>query len=262
MKFFNSLKAPIIFLALSSIYFTACTKTPDMEMAGATKTDMSNYKTNTVTVGGYDFQVDYTVFKNFDEIPDDMTVQLQPIKSFTLPNGKTHYYQAAYVPTKNVSWVQAAVLAESLGGYLASSTSLEENNFLFSLVNDEKFFWEFPDDYTPDSHYRIKIGPFLGGTKVDGSTESKTGWVWLSGEEWNYENWAVNLDDGVTDKDPRDNSQPNGRGRQTVMGFGELNVPVSTWGDYFSGVAQYENMERPLGYNHGFIIEYDTVPKK
>ena len=44
--------------------------------------------------------------------------------------------------------------------------------------------------------------------------------------------------------------------------FGELNVPVSTWGDYFSGVAQYENMGRPLGYNHGFIIEYETMPKK
>ena len=57
MKIFNSLKTPIIFLALSSIYFSACTRTPDMEMAGATKTPMSNMETNTVTVGGYDFQV-------------------------------------------------------------------------------------------------------------------------------------------------------------------------------------------------------------
>jgi hypothetical protein len=219
-----------------------------------------SFKKITVTVRSIDFEVNYAIFKNFAELPSDITVQRQSAVSFTRPEGGTHYYEAVHVPTNNISWVQAAVLADSVGGYLASITSVEENAFVFSLVNDEKYFWEFPDDYTPDSHYRIKIGPFLGGTKTDGSGNSRAGWVWLSGEKWSYTNWAINLDDGVIDKDPRDNTQPNGRGRQNVMGFGELNTPVATWGDYFPGVAQYENMTRPMGYNRGFIIEYDHNP--
>ena len=55
-------------------------------------------------------------------------------------------------------------------------------------------------------------------------------------EEWSYSNWAVNLDDGVIDQDPRDNTQPNDsgdeEGSQPIMGFGEMNEPVPTWGDY------------------------------
>ncbi|MGL1861040.1 MAG: hypothetical protein OCC46_00790 [Pseudodesulfovibrio sp.] len=216
----------------------------------------------TVSVHGIEFKVNYTIFNSFDELPNDITMERQPIKSFTRPEGGTHYYEAVYVPTKNVSWVQAAKLAESEGGYLASITSSEENKFVFSLVDDEKFFWEFPDNYTPDSHYNIKIGPFLGGTKTDGSTRSRSGWVWLSGEEWDYTRWCRNLDDGRIDRDPRPNDQPNGRGKQNVMGFGEMNVPVETWGDYFQEVAQYKNMTRPAGHNYGFVIEYKRKPNR
>jgi hypothetical protein len=64
--------------------------------------------------------------------------------------------------------------------------------------------------------------------------EPAGGWQWLSGETWEYANWAVNLDDGVKDKDSRDNTQPNESGNnapgQRVMGFGEMNAPVPTWG--------------------------------
>lgn len=85
--------------------------------------------------------------------------------------------------------------------------------------------------------------------------------MWLSGEKWNYSNWVKNLDDGGIDKDPGPNDQPNGRGRQNIMGFGELNVPVPTWGDYFAGVAQYESMWMPMGHSRGFVIEYDSAPR-
>jgi hypothetical protein len=49
-------------------------------------------------------------------------------------------------------------------------------------VDDDKYFWEFPDDYTPDSHYRIKIGPFLGRVRVSDAEASIDGWQWLSGQ--------------------------------------------------------------------------------
>lgn len=216
--------------------------------------------TETIAIGPATFEVNYQIFPNFDALPDDVSALRGPITQFTRPEGGTHFYQAVKVPTQNVSWVQAAVLAEAAGGYLASITSAQENAFVFAMVDDPDYFWMFPTNYTPDPHYNIMIGPFLGGTKVDGTDDSAAGWVWLSGEDWDYTNWAVNLDDGVIDKDPRPNDQPNGRGRQNIMGFGELNVPVSTWGDYFAGVAQYENMGMPMGYSRGFVIEFDSDP--
>ena len=215
----------------------------------------------TVTVRGIPFQVNYPIFRSFEDLPEDITAQRMPVRAFQRPEGDTHYYQAVHVPTANVSWVQAAVLAESAGGYLASITSPEENAFVFSLVDDDKYFWEYPDDYTPpDSHHRIRIGPFLGGTKTDVSDISDQGWVWLSGEPWGYANWCRDLGDGVVDKDPRPNDQPDGRGWQNVLGFGELNRPVPYWADYFQAAAQYENMPFPAGMNYGFIIEYDREP--
>ncbi|WP_460274732.1 C-type lectin-like domain-containing protein [Celeribacter sp. ULVN23_4] len=213
-----------------------------------------------IVVGPATFTVNYPIFDSFDTLPDDVVFTREPIQSFERPEGGTHYYEVVLVNSMNVSWVQAAILAESEGGYLASLTSAEENAFVFDLVNDDKYFWEFPDDYTPDSHYRIKIGPFLGGVRVSDTEDSFDGWQWLSGEEWGYTNWVQNLDDGVIDRDPRNNTQPNGGGNQNAMGFGELNVPVSTWGDYWDTVAQYGERGMPSGYNMGFIIEYDAMP--
>lgn len=214
-----------------------------------------------VQVGPATFTVNYPIFDSFAALPDDVVYVREPVQSFDRPEGDTHYYQIVLVESMNVSWVQAAILAQSEGGYLASLTSAEENAFVFGLVNDDKYFWEFPDDYTPDSHYRIKIGPFLGGVRVSDTEDSFDGWQWLSGEPWGYTNWVQNLDDGVIDRDPRNNTQPNGAGRQNVMGFGELNVPVPTWGDYWDTVAQYGERGMPSGYNMGFVIEYDAMPE-
>ena len=69
-------------------------------------------------------------------------------------------------------------------------------------------------------------------------------------------------DDGVKDKDPRDNTQPNDSGgSQRIMGFGELNVPVATWGDYMDNVGTY-GLKRSPGRSYGFVIEYEKNPLK
>lgn len=213
-----------------------------------------------IVVGPATFTVNYPIFDSFDALPDDVDYVREPIQSFERPEGDTHYYEVVLVNSMNVSWVQAAILAQAEGGYLASLTSAEENAFVFGLVDDDKYYWAFPDDYTTDSHYRIQIGPFLGGVRVSTTEDSLAGWQWLSGEEWTYANWAQNLNDGVIDRDPRDNTQPNGNGNQNVMGFGELNVPVPTWGDYWDTVAQYGKRGMPSGYNMGFVIEYNELP--
>jgi hypothetical protein len=211
---------------------------------------------HTITLNGVDFEITYEVF-DWANLPSDIVYERQPIISFDDANGTTHYYETVSVPTGNLNWYQAAFLAEDAGGYLACPTSEEENSFVFSLVNDKKYFWPFSLD---GGHYGISIGPFLGGYQPDGSSEPDGGWCWLSGDAWVFENWAQNLDDGVIDKDPRPNDQPNDSGgNQSVMGFGEMNLPVPTWGDYFDSVGTY-NLKKSPGSSYGFIIEYESDP--
>ena len=218
----------------------------------------------TVTLNGVAFQL-YAKYNFFawKELPADVKTEKMPIQAFTPPGGVTHYYQVIYVPSGNLNWYQAAYLAQDAGGYLACPTSEGENAFLFELVDDRKYFWFFPpySGGQKANHYEIGIGPFLGGYQAEGSQEPAGGWRWLSGEKWAYANWAVDLNDGVIDKDPRNNTQPNDSGthNQRVMGFGEMNAPVPTWGDYMDGVGTYGVTRKP-GSSYGFIIEYETRP--
>ncbi len=220
-----------------------------------------------VTINSINFEVSGAYkFFTWKELPSDVIYERQPVQLFTNPTGDTHYYETIYVSSGNLNWFQAAYLAQDSGGYLVSITSKEENTFVFNLVSDEKYFWKFPK-YDGNSnmmnHYEISIGPFLGGYQPVGSSEPKGGWSWLSAEAWTYSNWAVNLDDGVIDKDPRPNDQPNDSGHsdhgQRVMGFGEMNVPVATWGDYMDDVGTY-GLERSPGRSYGFVIEYEKKP--
>ncbi len=214
-----------------------------------------------VTLNGVEFTLyDKLKFFKWNELPSDVKYERMPIKEFTGPDGDTHYYEAVYVSSGNQNWFQSAYLAEDAGGYLASINSAEENAFVFDLVSDRKFFWFFPPykSNQPANHYEIGIGPFLGGYQPEGSSEPAGGWMWLSGEKFEYTNWAVSLDDGVIDKDPRNNSQPNNSSNgQRIMGFGELNQPVPTWGDYSEDRGSYRTRKI---VPYGFIIEYEKRP--
>ncbi len=224
--------------------------------------------TQTVTINNIEFTVNsFYKFFSWQNLPADLKYERNKIVSFTNTNGDKHYYELIYLPDGNLNWYQAAFLADKAGGYLACVSSEEENTFLFDLVNDEKYFWKFPK-YIPGrsraNHYEIMIGPMLGGFKHDASVKPIEGWQWISGEKWEYTNWAQNLDDGVIDKDPRNNTQPNNSGEQhsqRTMGFGELNQPVPTWGDYSDNSGTY-GLERSGGKRYAFIIEYDQKPRK
>lgn len=206
-------------------------------------------------INGIEFQVTQPLY-DWDELPENVIYEREEIKEFTNSTGDTHFYEVIYVESMNLDWYQTAYLAEKAGGYKTCITTPEENSFVFSLVDDEKYFWAFPEN---GEHYGIKIGPSLGGYQPKGSEEPAGGWSWLSGEEWDYSNWAVNLDDGIIDKDPRDNSQPNDSADgQPVMGFGELNVPVPTWGDYTGSPTKPNGDVRGT---YAFIIEYETDPR-
>jgi hypothetical protein len=212
---------------------------------------------STVTINSIDFKIPYKVF-TWAELPSDVIYERQPVQSYTNSDGITHYYETVYVACGNLNWYQAAYLAQDAGGYLASITSEGENTFVFNLVSDKKYFWFFEED---GPHHGIGIGPFLGGYQPEGSPEPASGWRWLSGEPWSYTNWCKNLDDGVIDKDPRPNDQPNDSGSgQPIMGFGEMNLPVPTWGDYMGNTATYGGGIGSQNLVYGFVIEYESNP--
>jgi len=76
-----------------------------------------------------------------------------------------HSYQR--IDTK-MTWQNAKTHCENLDGYLATITSEEENQFVYTnLVSP------------------VSGSSWLGGT--DESTEGK--WQWITGEEWNFSNW-------------------------------------------------------------------------
>lgn len=72
-----------------------------------------------------------------------------------------HYY---IIVDESVRWDVAADAAEEAGGYLAVINSKEEEQFITGLSDSQDTLW---------------IGAFC----LD------TGWMWISAEDWGYENW-------------------------------------------------------------------------
>lgn len=92
--------------------------------------------------------------------------------------GNDHFYEAIEV-SEGITWTDAKAAAELAGGYLATITSAEENEFVFNLVNDERFWFQ-------------TSGPWLGGyqdyTAPDYS-EPGGGWRWVTDEPFDYLHW-------------------------------------------------------------------------
>lgn len=78
--------------------------------------------------------------------------------------GTGHYYERILIPG-NITWHQCRDSAISAGGYLATATSQEENDFLANLANP--------------------YATFLGGT--DEAVEGQ--WHWITGEPWLFTAW-------------------------------------------------------------------------
>lgn len=81
----------------------------------------------------------------------------------------------------NQDWNWAKTQAESrtfrgVFGTLAAITSAEENAFILGLQDD---FNALPVH-----------GYSIGGFQPDGSPEPGGNWQWVTGEAWDYENWA------------------------------------------------------------------------
>ena len=106
-----------------------------------------------------------------------------------------HYYELQILAP--VTWTQAKEIAEAKGGYLATITSAEENEFVQSIIGSDN--------------------ALVGGFQVNGAVEPNSGWAWITGEPFEYTNWMPN--------EPDDNRH---------VGYGNENVLLirgGQWGD-------------------------------
>lgn len=90
-------------------------------------------------------------------------------------SGNGHWYKAV-ASVGALSWTAAEQACEAQGGHLATITSQAENDFVFSLIDDPKYW--------------VAAGPYLGATAPEPRVTPSTGWTWITGETWGYTSWC------------------------------------------------------------------------
>jgi len=142
-----------------------------------------------------------------------------------------HYFQPIYAPN-GITWGFAQATAASHGGYLAIITSTAENNFVFKLIDDPKYWVSNP---TGD---KTNVGPWLGGVRATDSMLPSDGWIWLKdGSAFAYSNWAPGL--------PNRGSKA---GNDYLRFYSSVsNGRRSTWSDAGAGELM-----------RGFVVEYNS----
>jgi hypothetical protein len=136
-----------------------------------------------------------------------------------------HKYEAIFVPN-GITWDEAKSAAENAGGYLVGIDSSAENEFVYSLIQDDKF-WTW-DGLNGE-------GPLLGGYRKPESKEPAIGWVWVKGgQAFSYTNWGE--------------GEPNNyRGIEDVVAFfGKGTTKGEKWND----------VKRSFK-SKGYIVEWD-----
>jgi len=141
--------------------------------------------------------------------------------------GNNHWYEAVYVPD-GIDWFSARDAAQAKGGYLATSTSSGENDFLFSLLSDSKFWY-------------ANCGPWLGGYQLDNNDEPAGHWAWVTGEPWSFTAW--------------DSTEPNngyGRGGEDWLLFTSI---TPQWSD-----LGWNHPNDGPTYVRSYFVEYNSNP--
>ncbi|MBQ3061463.1 MAG: hypothetical protein IJD02_03375 [Lachnospiraceae bacterium] len=126
-----------------------------------------------------------------------------------------HYYM---VYDEGYNWLDVQAFCESMGGYMLTITSHEEQEFVKTLISngDKKCYW-------------------LGATDI-----TKEGqWVWITGEPWEYQNW----------KSGEPNNGDAGEDYAELMTWNDY-----TWND---GEKEGDSDEFSKE-NHGYICEWDN----
>jgi len=144
--------------------------------------------------------------------------------------GNGHFYEAVAEPD-GITWADANEAAVLAGGHLVTITSREENDFVYSLIDDD-IYWHT----IPAGHQR---GPWLGGYQPQGLPEPAGGWQWLTGEAFTYTNWALGQPDDWQ-------KVPTGEESLHFMCYSSIKR-IPTWNDY-----------RESGLMYSYVIEFPT----
>lgn len=108
--------------------------------------------------------------------------------------GNDHWYQAV-ASSEWITWVDSYAASEAAGGYLATVTSEEENQFIYVMIEPIADFWNGGQ----------WDGPWIGGLQdvtAPDYSEPAGGWTWITGEVWNYTNWEPSQPDDNTAAGP------------------------------------------------------------
>ncbi len=145
--------------------------------------------------------------------------------------GNGHWYKVVS-HSSGISWSNGNIAANAEGGYLATTTSASENDFVFSLV-DAPVFWV---DFQAGA-----FGPWIGLLQQDGAAEPTGGWSWGTGESFAYSNWSLG--------EPNDgNGSQENRGHFHALANG---VRSPTWNDLSDSWLM-----NPRGY----VVERESNP--
>jgi hypothetical protein len=122
------------------------------------------------------------------------------------PDGTIHYYDAVAVPN-GILRAAAQDSVSARGGYLATISSQNENDFVFGLIDSGRYWYQRPAS-------GVLAGPWLGGFRTLGYSNPDSGWGWTDGESFSFRNWTPGEPDNLSGN---------------ALNFGEAMTRVGTW---------------------------------
>lgn len=154
-----------------------------------------------------------------------------------------HYYK--YFPL-GMSWDNAKAYCESLGGYLATVTSAEEDAFLYAYINSLGINLPYYDNVIPAYFGLYEYN------NVEGD------WRWITEEPVTYLNWNSGEPNGGSSERYgmyyNKNGKWNDGGPRTVYASSDSCNFICEWGDYY--FSQEPLIERVRQYTyHGYNLE-------
>jgi hypothetical protein len=138
--------------------------------------------------------------------------------------GNGHWYEAVAAPD-GISWFDAAFSARYSGGYLATLTSAEEDQFVSFTVADPEYLWNWDGG--------VARGPYFGGYRTSDDCDLST-MNWVTDEPWAYARWH--------------SGNPN---EDCTSGIQFWGYEARTWQD---------NHDDDPTLANGYIIEYTVLP--
>jgi hypothetical protein len=157
--------------------------------------------------------------------------------SYDPDNG--HYYQLVEVP-EGITWTSARTAAAAkqyngMPGHLATITDQNENAFIVAHCGND----------------RVQC-KWLGGYKSPTDPENPAAnWHWITGEPWQYTNWAVGEPGNAYGDDEN----------ALMLKWTDTGTALGTWNDLKNDIKRYTSITfHGIIYRtmNGYIVEYEA----